>query len=257
MPCNEIPLERLKELRTLAEELLSKAPQPEAVPAAGPASELLAATNGLTCDVLQSRMEAYYGSAISDPAEAGGYMGMFMIALLQGCSFIWDGGNPYHTDPTNGKPFQLEMAAYSWDVRGCKLRMNGDHLQSNDLNRKGDYDPGKDTHDLFSLVPSGHQEDGRTAYYIVVNTGSQAGKVLCWDGPGQAVVAREFKDRNDIWTLVNDDQGVLYNHKTHGDEYGEMVLDVPDGKGNRDMGCWGYNGGPNQRWLFRYPAYTG
>ncbi|MEU3752958.1 hypothetical protein AB0H17_09355 [Streptomyces olivoreticuli] len=217
-----------------------------------------AVRGGWSCDDLKSEMDSYFGSAFSDPAEGAGYFFLFLVALIKGCSFIWDGGyDPAWANPFNKEPFVIEMLPPRWDDRGSRLRMHGPDvpiLMSNNINRKGNYDPSQDPRNLFRLSPAGRKFEGRDAYYIFVQDGAHAGKSLSsyWDasaGPegkgGRYIHALEHDPVAHMWTFSDfisghDSDGLkgraIDNYSVDGTHLGRM--DVTEGKGDQYVQVW-------------------
>ncbi|MFJ9460037.1 hypothetical protein ACIRST_33825 [Kitasatospora sp. NPDC101447] len=224
---------------------------------------------GLSCDDIKSRMDAYLTSSFEDPEEGAAYFIWFLIAIISGCDFIWnDVNDPYWIDVSSGKPFQLQMAHPEWDNRGCKLMMYDDDIPalfSDNMNRKGDYDPSQDVHNLFHAVPVGYQLEGRDAYYIFVQDGAHSGKSLTsyWDADAgdRKINALEHDPATaDRWT-VSDNITVggcggraIDNYDAQGNHQGRM--DVPQGKGGHPILVWpDWNGDYNQIFQLRPTVY--
>ncbi|MER7772389.1 hypothetical protein [Kitasatospora sp. NPDC096140] len=225
---------------------------------------------GTSCESLKAQMDALFGSCIGDILAAGEFMALYLQALIMGCDL---NTNPYHADPFSGDPYQIQMVAYPWDVRGSKLMMyDADHnvLFSDNINRQdGGDDPADDVYDLFRLVPAGQKFNGRQGYFVVVQTGAHAGKALnadpeLQDDGTRHIHALEFDVNTvDRWILsdemdANDNSagsGRAYNnYSVQGEHRGRM--DVPGGKGGHPMLVWPeFTGNCNQLFHARPPAF--
>ncbi|MFE2729377.1 hypothetical protein [Kitasatospora sp. NPDC059327] len=226
-----------------------------------------AVRGGWSCDDLQAELDSYFGSAFDDPSEGIGYFFLFLVALIKGCDFVWEEGDPrYWADPFKQKPFLIEMCPPRWDARGSRLKMYDSDisvLMSNNINRKGDYDPSQDPRNAFHLAPAGRQLEGRDAYYIFVQDGPHAGKSLSgyWNAGAEGGEGRRYihalehdPATADMWTfsdyMSGHDSGgtegrAIDNYTVDGTHQGRM--DVTDGKGGQYVQVWPeWNGYYNQ-----------
>ncbi|MFI2259215.1 hypothetical protein [Streptomyces tubercidicus] len=222
-----------------------------------------------SCDAIMAQMSSFFGSSVSDVAAASGYMILFLQALANNCMSIWE--NPHFANPENGQPVQIVMKPYSWDRRGSKLYVGGEYLKSNNQNRQGDFEPQKDIADLFQFLPAGRKQyiDGqgnRQLYHIVVAGGSHAGKILVPESREIGTRIRAVEYSEDIlwrWTLSIEQWGTVDraidswyapDGSSNSDYHHPGVLDVPGGKGDRNMQLYYWNETAAQLFSFLRPG---